>query len=103
MRKNRNRFHAEDLAIQAFATQMRVARAALSWSQTELGRRVGLSQRAVHQLETGDVAPRKSTEASILEAFADKGIRFMPRADHGFEMILSGSLFSSGKGRRRRS
>src|SRR5262245_21602608 len=85
---------------EAFAAQIRAARAALDWSQSELGKRVGLSQRAVHQLETGDVAPRKSTEAAILKTFAEKGIGFIRRADHGFEMILSGALFSRiGKGR----
>ena len=97
----RKQLDAEDLERRAFAAQIRAARAALGWSQSALGNRIGLSQRAVHRLETGEVAPRKSTEASILEAFADEGIGLMPRADHGFEMILPGALFSRGKARRR--
>ena len=41
----------------AFAAKIRLARAVLGWSQSELGRRVGLTQRAIHKLEQGDTEP----------------------------------------------
>ena len=37
-----------------FATKIRMVRAVLGWSQTELGLQVGLTQRAIHKLEQGE-------------------------------------------------
>jgi hypothetical protein len=38
---------------QAFATKVRLVRAVFGWSQSELGRHVGLTQRATYKLEQG--------------------------------------------------
>jgi DNA-binding XRE family transcriptional regulator len=43
---------------QPFAAKVRLASAVLGWSQTELGRRIGLTQRAIHKLERGETEPR---------------------------------------------
>ena len=40
------------------AAKIRLARAVLGWSQTELGPRIGLTQRAIHKLEQGETEPR---------------------------------------------
>ena len=49
------------LERRAFAAKVRMARAMLGWSQSELGAHVGLTQRAIHKLEQGDTEPRRAT------------------------------------------
>ena len=49
----------------AFAAKVRLARAVLGWSQSELGLRVGLTQRAIHKLEQGETEPRRATARSL--------------------------------------
>ena len=41
----------------AFAAKIRLVRAALGWSQTELAQRIGLTQSAIHKLEQGETEP----------------------------------------------
>src|SRR5436190_9448199 len=60
----------------AFAAKIRLARAVLGWSQTELGRRVGLTQRAIHKLEQGDTEPRRSTVRALEEIWRNQNIEF---------------------------
>ena len=60
----------------AFAAKVRMARAVLGWSQSELGYRVGLTQRAIHKLEQGDTEPRRSTMRAIEQIWRDEGIEF---------------------------
>ena len=60
----------------AFAVKVRMARAVLGWSQSELGYRVGLTQRAIHKLEQGDTEPRRSTMRAIEQIWRDEGIEF---------------------------
>ena len=42
-----------------------LARAVLGWSQTELGLRIGLTQRAIHKLEQGETEPRRTTISAL--------------------------------------
>ena len=53
----------------AFAAKLNAARAILGWSQTELGKRAGLIQRAVRQVEIAAVQARLSTQAQLIGAF----------------------------------
>src|SRR5579884_1599696 len=55
------------LERRGFAARLRVARAVLGLSQSELGRAVGLTQRAIHKLEQGDTEPRRATQRLIEE------------------------------------
>jgi transcriptional regulator with XRE-family HTH domain len=58
--------------------QVKAARALLGWSQTELGRRAGLSLPTVKRFET--VSKWKASEeagARIIQALEDAGIEFI--------------------------
>jgi transcriptional regulator with XRE-family HTH domain len=66
---------------QVFAAKLRIARAVLGWSQTELGHRIGLTQRAVHKLEQGDTEPRRATVLAVEDALAEAGIAFAECGD----------------------
>lgn len=74
------------LERRAFAAKIRVARAVLGWSQSEFGLRVGLTQRAVHKLEQGETAPRRTTVRAIEEAWRAQAIEFEDLADGGFRV-----------------
>ena len=76
----------------AFAAKVRMARAVLGWSQSELGVHVGLTQRAIHKLEQGDTEPRRATVHAIEEVWRDQGIEFEDLADGGFRVIVRSSL-----------
>ena len=76
------------LERQAFAAKLRMSRAVLGWSQSELGFRVGLSQRAVHKIEQGDTEPRRITLRAIEEVWRDEGIEFEEIDGGGFRMIV---------------
>ena len=60
----------------AFAAKLRIARAALGWSQSELGARAGLTQRAIHKLEQGETEPHRRTIVAIEEIWREEGIEF---------------------------
>jgi transcriptional regulator with XRE-family HTH domain len=72
----------------AFAAKLRLARAVLGWSQSELGFRIGLSQRAVHKIEQGDTEPRRTTVRAIEEIWRDEGIEFEDLNDGGFRVTV---------------
>jgi len=74
------------LERQAFAAKMRLARAVLGWSQSELGFRVGMTQRAIHKLEQGETEPRRSTARAIEEIWREEGIGFEDLGDGGFRV-----------------
>src|SRR5262245_57472521 len=59
-----------------FAAKIRAARAVLAWSQTEVAKRAGLTQRAIYQIEQALVDARMSTTTAISAAFTKAGIRF---------------------------
>jgi transcriptional regulator with XRE-family HTH domain len=78
----------------AFAAKLRMSRAVLGWSQSELGFRVGLSQRAVHKIEQGDTEPRRVTVRAIEEIWRDEGIEFEDITGGGFRATIRGPVLS---------
>jgi len=80
-----------------FAAQMRAARAALGWSQTELGRRAKVTQRAIYQLEKAAVRARHQTEVRINKVFKDAGVEFEQLPNGGFEMSVTNQLVTKGR------
>ena len=78
---------------QAFAAKIRLARAVLGWSQSELGRRIGLTQRAIHKLEQGETEPRRTTIRALEETWREQNIEFEDLADGGFRVNIRPSAF----------
>jgi DNA-binding XRE family transcriptional regulator len=76
------------LERRAFAAKLRMSRAVLGWSQSELGFRVGLSQRAVHKIEQGDTEPRRATVVAIEQIWRDEGIEFEDVDGGGFRVTV---------------
>ena len=74
-----------------FAAKVRAGRAVLGWSQTDLARRTGLSQRSVYRLELAAVDVRRSTAVCIETVFAESGIQFEQLADGGFKIVVAAS------------
>ena len=56
------------------AMTVRMARAALGWSQAELGRFLGMSQRAIHRIEQGHSEPRRTTLLAIESLLQQSGL-----------------------------
>jgi DNA-binding XRE family transcriptional regulator len=71
-----------------FAAQMRAARAVLGWSQTELGKKAKVTQRAIYRLEKGVSQPRHLTRVRIDQAFQAAGIEIIQKSNGGFEMTV---------------
>ena len=78
----------------AFAAKIRMARAVLGWSQTELGLRIGLTQRAIHNLEQGETEPRRTTVRALEQVWRGQNVEFEDLADGGFRATIGGSVFS---------
>ncbi len=76
----------------AFAAKVRISRAVFGWSQSELGQRVGLTQRAIHKLEQGETEPRRATQRAIEAAWRQYGIEFEDLADGGFRVSVRPAL-----------
>jgi transcriptional regulator with XRE-family HTH domain len=76
------------LERRAFAAKIRLARGVLGWSQSELGFRVGLTQRAIHKLEQGETEPRRTTVRAIEAVWCEQGIEFDDLADGGFAVTV---------------
>jgi predicted transcriptional regulator len=74
--------------LMQFAAEVRAARAVLGWSQTELGRRTAVTQRAIYCIEQNIVQPRKQTEERVIDAFTDAGLRFERLSGGGFKMTV---------------
>jgi hypothetical protein len=72
-----------------FAAKVRAGRAILGWSQTELGRRAGLSQRSIYRLEMAAVDIRRSTVVALETVFARAGVDFEPLAGGGFKVVVA--------------
>jgi DNA-binding XRE family transcriptional regulator len=72
----------------AFAAKIRLARAVLGWSQSELGLRVGLTQRAIHKLEQGETEPRRATARSLDFIWREQNIEFEDIGDGGFRVSI---------------
>ncbi|MFN3658831.1 MAG: helix-turn-helix transcriptional regulator [Pseudolabrys sp.] len=80
------------LERRAFAAKLRMARAVLGWSQSELGSRVGLTQRSVHKIEQGETEPRRTTVRAIEQVWAGEGLVFEDLADGGFRVDVRSDL-----------
>ena len=80
------------LERRAFAAKIRMARAVIGWSQSELALRVGLTQRSVHKLEQGDTEPRRTTVRAIEQFWREQGIEFEDLADGGFRVSVRSRL-----------
>ena len=61
------------------------------WSQTELGHRVGLSQRAVHKIEQAETDPRPHTVLRIEEFWGDMNLDFENSGDGGWRLTVHAS------------
>lgn len=81
-----------------FAARMRAARAVLGWSQTELGKRAKVTQRAIYRLEKAAVRARHQTEVRINKAFKDAGVEFEDLPNGGFEMSVPSQLVTKSTG-----
>jgi DNA-binding XRE family transcriptional regulator len=79
------------------AARMRAGRAVLGWSQTELGKKAHVTQRAIYRLEKAAVRARHLTQTRINKAFADAGIGFAQLPNGGFEMIVRGRLLNGSR------
>lgn len=94
------------LERKAFAAKIRMARAMLGWSQSELAFRIGLTQRAVHKLEQGETEPRRTTVRAIEEVWREQAIEFEDLGDGGFRVSVGAALISRSNtvpARRRRA
>jgi transcriptional regulator with XRE-family HTH domain len=76
----------------AFAAKVRIGRAVLGWSQSDLGQHVGLTQRAIHKLEQGETEPRRSTVHAIEQVWAHEGLEFDELPDGGFRATVRAPL-----------
>jgi transcriptional regulator with XRE-family HTH domain len=90
----------------AFAAKIRLARAVLGWSQSELGFRIGMTQRAIHKLEQGETEPRRTTMRALEEIWCEQGIEFEDLADGGFRVGIRVAVLEqplTSRARRRQS
>ncbi|MFZ1952210.1 MAG: helix-turn-helix transcriptional regulator [Pseudolabrys sp.] len=78
---------------QAFAAKVRIVRAVLGWSQTELGLRAGLTQRAIHKLEQGETEPRRTTVLALETIWREQHIEFEDLSDGGFQVSFRSPVF----------
>src|SRR5690349_22352144 len=74
------------------AMTVRMARAALGWSQAEFGRFLGMSQRAIHWIEQGHSEPRRTTLLALETLLRKAGFRIEDRSDGGFSMVVTGTM-----------
>jgi ribosome-binding protein aMBF1 (putative translation factor) len=73
---------------QLFAAQIRAGRAVLGWSQSDLGDKIGVTQRAIYRIEDGATRPRQLTRLRIEKAFGDAGVEFKKLQTGGFKMFV---------------
>ena len=85
------------LERRAFAAKLRMARAVLGCSQSELASVVGLTQRSVHKLEQGETEPRRATVYAIEQYWREHGLDFEDLADGGFRVSVRSALLDSSK------
>jgi transcriptional regulator with XRE-family HTH domain len=74
------------------AMTVRMARAALGWTQAEFGRFLGMSQRAIHRIEQGHSEPRRTTLLAIESLLRKAGFKIEDRGDGGFAMAVPGTM-----------
>ena len=88
-RQHRDRQQHDRLLV---ATTVRMARAALGWSQAEFGRFLGMSQRAIHRIEQGHSEPRRTTLLAIESLLRKAGFKIEERSDGGFSLVVPGTM-----------
>jgi transcriptional regulator with XRE-family HTH domain len=88
-RQHRDRQQHDRLLV---ATTLRMARAALGWSQAEFGRFLGMSQRAIHCIEQGHSEPRRTTILAIESLLRKAGFKIEDRSDGGFSLVVPGTM-----------
>jgi DNA-binding XRE family transcriptional regulator len=81
---------------------MRLSRAVLGWSQTDLGRRIGLTQRAIHKLEQGETEPRRTTVRALETMWREQNIEFEDLGAGGFRTTIRSSVYGGPTQMRRR-
>ncbi len=77
------------LDAEAFAAYVRACRNVLGWSQTELGERVGLTQKSIFRIEGADVDVRLSNANEIVKVFAKQGMEWEASARGGFSIRVT--------------
>jgi transcriptional regulator with XRE-family HTH domain len=90
----------------AFAAKIRLVRAVLGWSQSELGFRIGMTQRAIHKLQQGETEPRRTTMRALEEIWREHHLEFEDLADGGFRVSVRAEVLDEPltvKARRRQS
>lgn len=80
---------------QVFAAKLRIARAVLGWTQSDLGRHIHLTQRSIHRLENGHCEPKYATVLAFHRFCRDFGILFCERSDGGFELSVNASVLAT--------
>jgi DNA-binding XRE family transcriptional regulator len=78
-----------------FAAKVRLARAVVGLSQSELAARIGMTQRSIHKLEQGGTEPRRATVAAIEMLWRGQGVEFEDLADGGFRAIVRASAIDT--------
>ena len=91
-RQSRDFVELFKLERHAFAAKIRLARAVLGWSQSELGYRVGMTQRAIHKLEQGETEPRRTTMRALEEIWRENDLEFEDLADGGFRVNIRAAI-----------
>jgi transcriptional regulator with XRE-family HTH domain len=86
----------------AFAAKLRLGRAVLGWSQSELAARVGLTQRAIHKLEQGDTEPRRATVCATEEIWRAEGIEFEELGGGSFRVTVRAPVLERSAHQRKR-
>jgi transcriptional regulator with XRE-family HTH domain len=71
----------EIMKFGASPSEIRAARSLLGWSQTELGRRAGISANGVSLIESGRVDPHVTTLQALVKALEEGGVEFIAGED----------------------
>ena len=90
----------------AFAAKIRIARAVLGWSQSELGFRIGVTQRAIHKLEQGETEPRRTTMRALEVIWREHNVEFEDLAEGGFRVSIHAAVLEqplTARARKRQS
>jgi len=85
------------LARHAFAAKIRLTRAVLGWSRSELGSRVGLTPRAIHKLEQGEMEPQRATARALEIIWREQNIEFEDFSEGGFGVNIGSALIESSR------
>jgi transcriptional regulator with XRE-family HTH domain len=84
-----------------FAAKLHLARAVLGWSQSELGRRIDLTQRAIHKLEQGTRSHTGQRCRRSKKSGASTDIKFEDLTAGGFRISIPSSALSRPEQSRR--